>query len=117
MLLAQSHTPFFPPWYFWVFVFAVVLVVVGGIVFLIVSIKRAEMALRIKERELAAHLMEVMLREQHLSPAEIEQVLDSYWRLGSFWGRFRRLWIKAKGVPADFTPPKGLPAWESHKPT
>lgn len=116
MLLAQSHAAFFPPWYFWIFVFAVVLVVVGGMVFLIVSIKRAELALRIKERELAAHLMEVMLREQHLSPAEIEQVLHSYWRLGTFWGRFRQLWIRTKVTPVDFPPSKGLPAWEARKP-
>jgi hypothetical protein len=110
MLLAQTHTAFFPPWYFWLFVFAVVVIVVGGMVSMIVSIKRTELALRIRERELAAHLMEVMLREQHLSPAEIEQVLNSYWRLGSFWGRFHQLWNTAKASSIDFSPLKGLPA-------
>ena len=105
MLLAQAQPVFFPPWYFWVFVLGVVLVVIGGLVTMIVSLKRAECALRIKERELAAHLMEVML----------QQVLNSYWRLGSFWGRFRQLWNTARPTADSLPPQKELPAWGIHK--
>ena len=107
MLLAQitpPPTPFFPPWYFWLFVLALVITIVSFIVVLVYVTTRADNERRIKEREMAAHLIEVMLTQRKMSPAEIDQVLNSYWRLGSFWHRFRS-WFFPAGEPIATHPP------------
>jgi hypothetical protein len=79
--------PFFPPWYFWLFVLGVVVVLTSGLVTMIVCVVRANCHQRVRERELAARLLEVMVREQGLAPVEIERVIQAYWRRGSFWRR------------------------------
>ena len=98
-LLAQAAapTPFFPPWYFWLFVFSVVVAVLTGFVSLVFVVKRAETEKRVREREIAARLIEVMLTQRKMSPAEIDQVLSSYWRMGTFWYRFQRWLAPGRG--------------------
>lgn len=105
-----ASAPFFPPWYFWVFVLAVVITIASAVVALVFVTKRAESEQRIKERELAAHLIEVMLTQRKMSPAEIDQVLSSYWRLGTFWHRFRH-WFSAERKRAA-TDLGGEKAWQ-----
>jgi hypothetical protein len=84
MLLAQASAAF-PPFSFWLITLALVMVMATATVKLVDCVKRADCAQRIKERELAAHLVEVMLVERKFSPEEIEQVLQSYQRLGTLW--------------------------------
>jgi hypothetical protein len=106
-MLPDPHPVFFPPWYFWVFIFGVVVVVVGGLVTLIVSVKRVDSAQRIRERELAAELIERMLAKD-LAPIEIERLVDCYWQLGCGWARFQRLWTRFRPVAASKVPSKLL---------
>ncbi len=106
-MLAQVQTTF-PPWYFWFFVFAVVLVVVPSLATLIVTIHRINSNQRIKERELAVNLIETISRDRSLTPKEVDQLLNSYWRLGSPWGRVRQLWAELR-LPRDDHPQKPTP--------
>ncbi len=96
MLFAQTSAPFFPPLYFWLFVLGVVITAASAFIALIFVVKRADNERRIKERELAAHLVEVMLTQRNMSPAEIDQVLNSYLRVGSYWHRFRQWFSPAR---------------------
>jgi hypothetical protein len=105
-MLPEPHPVFFPPWYFWVFAFGTIVVVVGGLVTLIVSIKCAQCAQRIREHELAAKLIERMLGKD-LAPIEIGRLVDCYRRLGSGWARFQRMWSRF-GPPVADKPPKML---------
>ena len=96
MLFAQAQLPpqpFFPPWYFWVFVLGTVLVVFTAIVLIVYLSLQAETQRRLHERETAARLIEVLVVQRKMSAGEVEQILDSYWRLGTFWYRFSR-WFK-----------------------
>jgi hypothetical protein len=104
-----AAAPFFPPWYFWVFVFRVVLVVVTGLVTMIIGVTRINCAQRVRERELAARLMEAMIQDRDLAPVEIERLINAYWRLGSFWGRFQGLQAKYEPLDAPIPPKKLLP--------
>jgi hypothetical protein len=88
------HAPFFPPWYFWLFVFAVVAVAVGGLVTMIVSVTKLNCDQRVRERELAARLIEMLVREQGLAPVEIERLIQVYSRRGSFWWRLAAAEVK-----------------------
>jgi hypothetical protein len=109
MLLAQAAA-FFPPWYFWLFVFAIVLVIFSAITTMVVYATRAEMLRRIRERELAAQLIDQMLKEHHLSAAEIEQVMNGYWLEGSFWRRLRASFSRPAKTPMAIPPQKPITA-------
>jgi hypothetical protein len=99
--------PFFPPWYFWVVIFGIVAVVVSGLVTMIVCVVRANCQQRIRERELAARLIEMLVREQGLAPVEIERLIQAYWHKGSFWWRLAADQVKLKAsktaVPYGFS--------------
>ena len=84
---------FFPPWYFWLFVFTTVVVTLVAFVTLIILSVHLQSRRRIKEREIAARLIETLVTHQKMSAAEIEQVLNCYWRLGTFWPRFSRWFV------------------------
>ncbi len=102
MLLAQARIAsevFFPPWYFWLFVLAVVVVVFAAIVTIVFLTLSAETERRRHDRETAARLIEVMALQRKMSPQEIEQVLNSYWQLGTFWHRFSRWFARRKDEP------------------
>lgn len=109
MLLAQvqsSAATFFPPWYFWLFVFAIILVIFSAITTMVVYATRAEMLRKIRERELAAQLIEQMLKEHHLSAAEIEQIMNGFWLEGSFWQRLRAHFSPRAKLETTSIPPQ-----------
>jgi hypothetical protein len=101
LLLAAE--PFFPPWYFWLFVFSTVIAVFTGIVVIVYLNLAADTERLRHERETAARLIEVMLVQRKMTPEEIDQVLGSYRELNTFWQRFKRL-FKAV-LPAGKTLP------------
>lgn len=103
MLLAQTATAadvFFPPWYFWLFVLATVIVVLSAVLAIVYLNLSAETERRRHDRETAARLIEIMVVQRKMSPDEVEQILNSYWQLGNFWHRFRR-WFVALGKGPD----------------
>lgn len=118
MLLAQTLLAaevFFPPWYFWLFVLATVTVVFTAIITMIYLTLQAETQRRVHERETTARLIETLLVQRKMSADEIEQVLDSYWRLGTFWYRFSRWFVRSKRLPATNTLHKLATASEAER--
>lgn len=102
MLLAQpllAAEVFFPPWYFWLFVLALVTVIFTAIVTMVYLNLQAETRRRVHDRETAARLIETLVVQRNMSADEVEQVLDSYWRLGTFWYRFSRWFAPSKTQP------------------
>lgn len=109
MLVLAQISPaeqFFPPWWFWLFVFGIVLVIFGAIATMVVASIWSDHARQIRERELAAQLIELLLEKHKLSADEVEQILNAYWRIGTFWGRFQPLWNRFFGRGAVSGPPK-----------
>jgi hypothetical protein len=99
-LAAPAAAPtFFPPWYFWLFVFATVVVVCCMIVFIVYLNVRAETERRIHEDEAVARLMETMIVQRKMSAQEIEQVIDSYRQLGGCWHYLQR-WLRPRASSA-----------------
>ena len=115
MLLAQAPIPpetFFPPWYFWLFVLAVITIVFAGIATIVYLCTTAETQRQQHERETAARLMEVMIVQRKMSADEIEQVLCCYYRSGTVLSRISR-WFKRSGLApaADrFAAPLKMPS-------
>ena len=107
MLLAQVQVAaetFFPPWYFWVFVLATLVVVFAGIATIVYLCTTAETQRQQHERETAARLMEVMIVQRKMSADEIDQVLCSYYRSGSVFSRISRWFNRTRtgnAPPAD----------------
>ncbi|WP_254512835.1 hypothetical protein [Anatilimnocola floriformis] len=100
-----AQAPFFPPWYFWLFVFSLVVVIAGTIIVIVYLNVSAETERRRNDRETAARLIEVMVVQRKMSPEEVEQILNCYWQPGSFWSRFHR-WFSRANPPVSSEPPK-----------
>lgn len=98
MLFAQlsaAPPPFFPPWYFWLFVLATVISVLSFVTLIVYLNLSADTERLRHERETAPRLVEVMLVQRKMSPEEIEQVLASYGQMNTFWNRVRRFFLNS----------------------
>ena len=98
MLIAASQLAgetFFPPWYFWLFVLAVVAVIFTGLATIVYFVVSAETQRQQHARETSARLLEVMIVQRKMSADEIEQVLSSYYRSGTIWSRIN-CWFKRR---------------------
>jgi hypothetical protein len=106
MFFAQltAAPPFFPPWYFWLFVLATVISVLSFLALIVYLNLSADTERLRHERETAARLVEVMLVQRKMSPEEIEQVLASYGQMNTFWNRVRRYFsISSTSSKPDLT--------------
>jgi|GEM_PF-4686101 len=98
MFFAQVAVPpeaFFPPWYFWMFVLAVIVVIFAGIATIVYLCTTAETQRQQHERETAARLLEVMIVQRKMSADEIEQIFCSFYRSGTVWNRISR-WFRGR---------------------
>ena len=98
-----AAVPFFPPWYFWLFVLATVTIVLSAIIVIVYLNVSAETERRRYDRETAARLIEVLVIQRKMSSDEVEQILNCYWQLGTFWYRFSR-WFGRPGPTASELP-------------
>ena len=103
---------FFPPWYFWLFVLAMVSVIFAGIATIVYLVTTAETQRQQHERETAARLLEVMIVQRKMTADEIEQIFCSYYRTNNVWNRITRWFKHPDGLRAStalFAKPSKLP--------